>query len=424
MNESAQVGMSGLKVLISGSGIASSVFATWLLRAYPEASITVVERHPSPRLTGASVDIRSSAVDIIKWMNVEQEIRKHSTKEEDIQFVNSKGGIIATLAATGNTDVQSMTSEYEIMRGTLAKIFAKPITNRVNLLFDDSVDTFEQRDDKVIVTFAKSGNVEIYDLLVAADGLGSKIRGTIVDSPPREQIYDEGVHISYFTIKKDMLQGSRLAKYYNAPGGRVVFLRPDPDPAGRTSCLLMNVTWDSNVETKKKLNDALREGNESYMKLMQEMFSEAGWIVPELLKSMPDSNDFYCSLFGQVRSPVLQDGRVVLLGDAGYATPGFGTSLAIIGGYILAGELSKYPGDVKTATKRYEEFMQPLVKTSQTSFPAMQLLNPQTSWGITIRNTLLRLVTWTKLDKLAIHVALMLGFSEKKLLMPEYQWLD
>jgi 2-polyprenyl-6-methoxyphenol hydroxylase-like FAD-dependent oxidoreductase len=71
--------MSNLNILISGSGIAGSVYAFWLLRAYPNANITIVERDPSLRLTGASVDIRSSAVDIIKWMGAEQEIRTQTT---------------------------------------------------------------------------------------------------------------------------------------------------------------------------------------------------------------------------------------------------------------------------------------------------------------------------------------------------------
>src|SRR3954452_3120131 len=101
-------------VLISGSGIAGSVFAFCLLRAYPSANITIVERDPALRLTGASVDIRSSAVDIIKWMKLEQEIRDQTTKEEGIQFVKSNGRGVATLRASGRTDVQSITSEFEI----------------------------------------------------------------------------------------------------------------------------------------------------------------------------------------------------------------------------------------------------------------------------------------------------------------------
>ncbi|MCJ1302137.1 hypothetical protein MMC08_004940 [Hypocenomyce scalaris] len=414
--------MSNLNILISGSGIAGSVFAFWLLRAYPNANITIVERDPSLRLTGASVDIRSSAVDIIKWMGAEQEIRNQTTNEEGMQIVDANGKAVATLRATGRSDIQSITSEFEIFRGVLAKIFIDPIIKRVKLILDESVDHFEQRDDGVVVTFAKSKEVKKYDTLVAADGLGSKIRGMMLNSQPQEQLYDEGVHIAYFTIKRDLLQGGRLAKGYNATGGRAVFLRPDPDPAGRTRGNLMNVTTSGDIETKERLNKALREGNESYMKLMEEMFRDVGWMAPEVLQSMRESDDFYCSLFGQIRSPKIHDGRVVLLGDAGYATPGFGTSLAIIGGYVLAGELLSHPGDVKTALERYEEIMLPFAKKSQGGSNAMQLLNPQTLWGIRIRNAIFGFVTWTKLDRLAMAVASALGFTQMKVPMPDYQW--
>ena len=414
--------MSNLNILISGSGIAGSVFAFWLLRAHPDANITIVERNPTLRLTGASVDIRSSAVDIVKWMGVEPEIRSHTTKEEGIQWVDENGKPVATLRATGRSDIQSITSEYEIFRGALAKIFVNPIMKRVNLIFDESVDHYEQRDDKLVVTFTRSQEVKEYDLLVAADGLGSKIRGMMLNTKPQEQIHDEGVHVAYFTIKNDLLQGTRLAKWYNATGGRVIFLRPDPDPAGRTRGNLISVTTSGDVETKARLNRAVREGNKSYMKLMEEMFRDAGWIAPEVLKGMRESDDFYCSLFGQIRSPKVQDGRVVLLGDAGYATPGIGTSLAIIGGYVLAGELLNHPKDISTALKGYEEILQPFVRSQQGNDNAMQLLNPQTWWGIRIRNAILGFVTWAKLDRLAMAVGAMLGFTEKKVPMPDYQW--
>ncbi|KIM96408.1 hypothetical protein OIDMADRAFT_148276 [Oidiodendron maius Zn] len=413
--------MSNLNILISGSGIAGSVFAFWLLRAYPNVNITIVERDPSLRLTGASVDIRSSAVDIIKWMGTEKEIRKQTTKEEGIQFIDANSKPIATIKATGRSDIQSITSEFEIFRGVLAKIFIDLVIKRVKLIFDESIDHFEQRDDGVVVTFAKSKEVKVYDLLVAADGLGSKVRGMMLNSKPQEQLYDEGVHVAYFTIKSDLLQSSRMAKWYNSTGGRVIFLRPDPDPAGRTRCMLMNVTTNGDIETKERLNKAIREGNESYMKLMEEMFRDVGWVAPEVLQGMRQSDDFYCSLFGQIRSPKIQDGRVVLLGDAAYATPGFGTSLAIIGGYVLAGELLSH-GEVKTALERYEEIMLPFAKNSQGGNTAMLLLNPQTQWGIRIRNGILGMVTWTKLDRLVMTAASALGFTEKKVSMPDYQW--
>lgn len=417
--------MSKLNILVSGSGIAGSVFVFWLLRAYPDANITIIERAPSLRLTGASVDIRSSAVDIIKWMGAEEEIRKNSTNEKGIQFVNPDDKPVATLDATGSTEYQSITSEYEIFRGTLAKIFIQPSLDRVKLILDEYVESFENCSNGVEVTFAKSRDVKTYDLLVAADGLRSKIRGSILGAPPHEQFYDEGVHVCYFTIKSDMLKGSKLAKYYNTTRGRCSLLRPDPHPAGRTSALLMNVTTPGDKDMKKRLNDAIREGNESYKALMEELFCDAGWLAPEIIEGMRKSDDFYCSPFAQVRSPKIHDGRVVLLGDAGYATPGFGTSLAIIGGYVLAGELMNHPDDIDTALERYEQLVLPFAERSQggnSASTAMQYLNPQTQWGITIRNALLGFVTGSRLDQLAMAVSAKLGFKDKKLDMPDYQW--
>ena len=420
--QSLSLPMSSPNILISGSGIAGCVFSFWLLRAYPNANVTIVERDPSLRLTGASVDIRSSAVDIIKWMDAEQDIRNQATKEEGVQFVDANGKAVATFKATGRSDVQSITSEFEIFRGALAKIFVDPIIKRVNTIFDESVDHFEQRDDGVIVTFAKSKQVKTYDLLVAADGIGSKIRGMMLNSNPREQFYGEGVQGAYFTIKSDLLQGSRLAKWYNTTGGRVVFLRPDPDPAGRTRGHLINVTTSREIERRERLDKALRDGHESYMQLMEELFSDAGWMASEVLQSMRQSDDFYCSVFGQVRSPKIHNGRVVLLGDAGYATPGFGTSLAIMGGYVLAGELLSHPGDVKTALEQYEAFMLPTVKKSQGGDGMMQYLNPQTRWGLRTRDAILGFVTWAKLDRMAIAAASVVGFTEQKFPLPDYQW--
>ncbi|PQE02975.1 hypothetical protein CJF31_00002804 [Rutstroemia sp. NJR-2017a BVV2] len=419
--------MSSPKILISGSGIAGSVFAFWLLRAYPRARITIAERAPSLRLTGASVDIRSSAVDIIKHMNLEPAIRARSTNEAGIQWVRADGSPVGTIEATGRTDIQTFTSEYEIFRGELANIFIAPVRDRVKLLFDESVERFEhcEDDEGVLVTFARSKERAKYDLLVAADGLGSKIRGKLFGCSPREHIHDEGVHTAYFTINRDLLQGSRLAKGFIAPGGRVMYLRPDPDPAGRTRAMLLCVTRKSDVERKRRLDAALRDGSESYMQLMEEEFRSAGWLAPEVLQGMRDTDDFYSSFFAQVRAPALHSGRVVLLGDAGYATPGLGTSLAIMGGYVLAGEMLRHGGDVRAAVEGYEEIMLPFAKDAQGGVVgeyAMQVLNPQTEWGIAVLHAVVRLVTGLKLHKLAMGVAAALGVTDKKLSMPEYRW--
>lgn len=411
-----------LNILISGSGIAGGSFAFWLLRAYPKAKVTMVERAPSLRLTGASVDIRSSAVDIIKWMGLEPEIRKHATREEGMQIVNDDGSPVVTMRATGRDDMQALTSEYEIFRGELGKILIEPVLEQVELIYDETVDDYEEMTDGVNVTFSNSKETKMYDLLVAADGFGSKLRAKMMGTSTREHIVDEGVRAAYWTMKGDLLKGERLAKGISATGGRWTILRPDPHPEGRTRALFMHVLPLKDKERLEVYDKALQQGDESFMQLLESTMSDAGWKAPELLKGMRESDDFYCSLFGQVQCPKLVSRRLVLLGDAGYATPGMGTSLAIMGGYVLAGELLTHPGDMTTVLRNYENLMLPFAKSQQGGVGAMQWFAPQTQWGISLRNWLFTIAFGLKLDWVAMTAASKLGFTEKKLNMPDYAW--
>lgn len=233
--------------------------------------------------------------------------------------------------------------------------------------------------DGVNVRSKRTGSVERYDLLVAADGIGSRIRDSIF---PTSKIKDEGVHIAYFTAKTDLLAGGTYARGLNATRGRTIYIRPDPDPKGRCRVILLNATWPKQIEEKKRLNEALAAANESYMRLLEEEFGDVGWLAPEALKAMREADDFYCSVVAQVRAPALFEKRVVLLGDAGYATPGIGTSLPIIGGYVLAGELMRNGADIERSLQRYEDIMRPFVGSQQGGGGLMQLASPQTAWRI------------------------------------------
>lgn len=75
--------------------------------------------------------------------------------------------------------------------------------------------------------------------------------------------------------------------------------------------------------------------------------------------------DFYFDAMAQVRLDSWSRGRVTLVGDAGYcASPlsGQGTSLALVGAYVLADELGRGFGG---ALDRYEARMRPFAETNQ-----------------------------------------------------------
>jgi 2-polyprenyl-6-methoxyphenol hydroxylase-like FAD-dependent oxidoreductase len=83
---------------------------------------------------------------------------------------------------------------------------------------------------------------------------------------------------------------------------------------------------------------------------------------------MPDSNDFYFDSVTQVKMKSWTKGRVALLGDAAYcASPlsGQGTNLAMVGAYILAGELKRAGGNYTRAFNRYNELVHPFIEANQ-----------------------------------------------------------
>lgn len=71
--------MADLKILISGFSIAGPVAAYFLSKA--GAKVTVVERDPSLRLGGQSVDLRGNDVKIIQLMGLEKAIRERVAHE-------------------------------------------------------------------------------------------------------------------------------------------------------------------------------------------------------------------------------------------------------------------------------------------------------------------------------------------------------
>ena len=102
--------------------------------------------------------------------------------------------------------------------------------------------------------------------------------------------------------------------------------------------------------------------------MLTSVYQGIGWEVPKLLSMIPAAPDYYFDAAAQIRMEHWSQGRVVLVGDAGYcASPmsGQGTSLALIGAYVLAGELAAASGNYRTAFDRYEHEMRPFVTLNQ-----------------------------------------------------------
>jgi 2-polyprenyl-6-methoxyphenol hydroxylase-like FAD-dependent oxidoreductase len=106
---------------------------------------------------------------------------------------------------------------------------------------------------------------------------------------------------------------------------------------------------------------------EQQRRIVADRFAGVGWRTPELLEAMEHASDFWFDSTTQIHLDRWSRGRVVLLGDAGYAggPGGNGTGLAVVGAHVLAGELDAARGDHELAFARYEQLLRPYVATCQ-----------------------------------------------------------
>jgi 2-polyprenyl-6-methoxyphenol hydroxylase-like FAD-dependent oxidoreductase len=123
---------------------------------------------------------------------------------------------------------------------------------------------------------------------------------------------------------------------------------------------------------------------EERVEMLRDRFADAGWQAQRVLDGL-DPEALELQPVAQVRAPTWSRGRVVLLGDAAYAPSPFtgkGTSLALIGAYLLAGELGR-GDDPKAALQRYELLMRPRVEKAQKLPPASaRLALPNSKLGV------------------------------------------
>lgn len=367
-----------LKVLISGAGIAGNALAFWLTRLGHD--VTVVERYPVLRATGLQLDLRGPGIEVLRWMGLEQAFRAKSAPEKGMQIVDSKGRQRAWFPAPeSGKATQGLTCEFEIMRGDLCRLFHEAATtpargNGAKYKFGTAIEKFEQDDSSVQVRF-ENGETERYDLLVGADGQWSRTRrmmlGVEAGSSGFQQADGlhpvEGLFFAYFTVRRPIEEGEDyIATAYLAPGRRGLLTR-------RHSPHEMQVMFSCKTDSER-LRSSQRGDVEEEKAAFAEIFQGAGWKTEELLKLMRDADDFYCERLGVVKLQPWSQGCVTLVGDAAYCPTvltGMGTTSAVVGAYILAGEIGKAHGTLKgpdslsTALKNYEARFRPFMEVQQ-----------------------------------------------------------
>jgi len=358
------------RILISGASIAGPTLAFWLAKYGFE--VTIVERSKSLRLGGQNLDVRGAGRAIVRMMGIEDEILAANTGEIGLQFVNSNNEVKAAFPSDG---ANSFTSEAEILRGDLVNILYRNTRDHVKYIFGKYITAASQSSESVRVTFSDD-QTDTFDLLIAADGVRSTTRQLIFGDEP--EIKFVGLYNAWYTIPKKNTD-TKWARWYTAPGSRVMLIRPDNHGTVRASFSFLSA--DMNYQ---KLPAAEQK------KILKEKLSGAGWEESRLAEEIDKNDDVYFDGISQVRAPRWFNGRAGMIGDAAYCpTPltGMGTTLAIVGAYLLAGELARHDTH-EAAFEGYEKRMRPFAEDIQKLPPGVPwLAHPKSKFGVAMVNT-------------------------------------
>lgn len=394
-------------VLVTGGSVAGPALSWSLLRA--GYRVTMLERAAAIRDAGQNIDIRVAGRNVLRTMGLHDAVVAEGTGELGMRMYDDRGRPYAEFPVEAGRD--GPTAELEILRGKLSRLLLGLTEATAEHRYGTSVTGLDEDGSGVDVTFA-DGSSERYDLVVIAEGRRSRTRdlvfGDAVSYVGREQ------YLAYGRIPR-VASDDDWWRWLTATNNRMVSLRPD-----NTGTIRANLTFLAPALGLDRLDHAAQ------MTVLRERFADVGWETARILDGFAASPDeFYLESADAVRMSSWSRGRVAVVGDAawGAGPTGMGTTLALVGAYVLAGELAAADGDHGRAFAAYERVMRGYVSDVQNVPRALlRAVLPRTRVGLVATRTAYRVAASPIVRRLSANP--LLSGGGEKFSLPRYEVYD
>ncbi|OBF64595.1 hypothetical protein A5753_01360 [Mycobacterium sp. 852002-51971_SCH5477799-a] len=314
------------EVLVSGASVAGAAAAFWLGRH--GFSVTVVERHRGPRPGGQAIDVRGPALTVLERMGLLGAAQKRKTQIQGSSVVDRDGNELSRDTESTPTGGSIDNPNIELLRDDLVELLYGASQWTAEYLFDDTITAVEDDGAAVRITFERAAP-RSFDLVIGADGLHSNVR-RLVFGPEENFIERLGTHAAIFTVPNFLdLDYWQMWHYGDSTMAGVYSARNNAEARAMVGFMDTDLRIDYR-DTAAQLAE------------LERRMAGDGWVRPQLLEYMRAAPDFYFDEMSQIKMDRWSRGRVALIGDAGYCCSplsGQGTSVALLGAYILAGEL-------------------------------------------------------------------------------------
>ena len=393
------------KILISGGSIAGPALGYWLHRY--GFDVTLVERSGSVRDGGYPIDVRGTAMEVVERMGMLPNLQAAHIQTRKVTFVGANARVV------GNIKPEDLMGgvagkDVELPRGRLTALLFNLTRDTIKYRFGESIVALQDSDGGVDVEF-RGGSRERFDLVLAADGLHSSTRA-LVFGPEHQFSRYLGYCFAGFSLP-NRHGFSHESIVYNTPGKLAGVMAVGDEPK-----LFGLVALKRPEPSAAELADA-----DGQRRFMARAFAGESWLLPELIKELGVAEDFYFDSMTQIHMPRWSAGRVALVGDAAYGPSFFsgqGTSIALVGAYVLAGELARHASH-EAAFHAYERTARAFVEANQaTAKDGCDTMAPDSPAKLWLRNRMIGLAPLlTRLGLVSRHSRKVHSSLE----LPDYQ---